>query len=116
MTFTKRFEIFQNAERKRLFFNCNFIRVKYITERAPVERQNICVQGGASGMTLQTISNAALLALASTIFVLLFLKSFRIISQPFAPSRSFSHSIMVEAAQRLRDELDRPPGPPLRRR
>jgi len=58
-------------------------------------------------MTLQTISNAAALALASTFLVLLFVKSFRIISQPFAPSRSFSHSIMVEAAQRIRDELDK---------
>lgn len=58
-------------------------------------------------MTLYAISNAATLALASTIVVLLFVKSARIISQPFASSRHFRGSIMVEAAQRIRDELEK---------
>lgn len=57
-------------------------------------------------MTLYAISNAATLALASTIVALLLVKSAQFISQPFSPSRHFRGSIMVEAAQRFRDELE----------
>lgn len=58
-------------------------------------------------MDLDTISNAAALALASTLVALVLVKSMQLIGQPFASSRHFRSSIMIEAAQRFRDELER---------
>ena len=58
-------------------------------------------------MTLQAISSAATIALASTIVVLLAIKSWNLMARPFANMRNFPNSIMVEAAQRFRDQLER---------
>ena len=58
-------------------------------------------------MTLQTISSAATIALAGTIIILIAFRSWQLISQPFAGRSRFRHSIMVEAAQRFRDEFER---------
>jgi len=58
-------------------------------------------------MSLQAISSAATIALASTIIILLAVKSWHLITQPFSNMRSFPGSIMVEAAQRFRVQLDR---------
>jgi hypothetical protein len=58
-------------------------------------------------MTLQAISSAATIALASTIVILLAVKSWHLVAQPFANMSSFPDSIMVEAAQRFRDQLER---------
>jgi len=55
-------------------------------------------------MDLTALSGAALIALASTIFFLLIVKSWSAFAQSTASSR-FSASIMLEAAQRYRDEL-----------
>ena len=58
-------------------------------------------------MTLQAISSAATIALAGTIIILIAFRSWQLISQPFAGRSPFRHSIMVEAAQRFRDELEK---------
>ncbi len=58
-------------------------------------------------MTLQAISSAATIALASTMVVLLAIKFWHLVAQPFAASRNFPNSIMVETAQRFRDQLER---------
>jgi len=57
-------------------------------------------------MSLQAISSAATIALASTIVILLAIKSWHLVAQPFAGIRSFPDSIMTEAAQRFRDRLE----------
>lgn len=58
-------------------------------------------------MTLQAISSAATIALASTIVVLLAIKAWHLMARPFAASKNFPNSIMVETAQRFRDQLER---------
>ena len=58
-------------------------------------------------MDIEAISGAATVALASTIFFLLIAKSWAALNRSVGSSTSFSESIMQEAAQRFRDELDR---------
>ena len=58
-------------------------------------------------MSIQAISSAATIALASTIVILLAIKSWHLIAQPFADIRSFPNSIMTESAQRFRDRLEK---------
>jgi len=58
-------------------------------------------------MELEAISGAATVALTSTIAFLLVAKTWNAISRSFHSTPSFSDSIMREAAQRFRDELDR---------
>ena len=58
-------------------------------------------------MTLPAISSAATIALASTIIILLAVKSWHLLAQPFANMSNFPNSIMVETAQRFRDQLER---------
>ena len=58
-------------------------------------------------MTLQAIASAATIALASTIVILLAVKSWHLLAQPFANMSNFPNSIMVEAAQRFRDQLEK---------
>ena len=58
-------------------------------------------------MELEAISGAATVALTSTIVFLLVAKTWNAISRSFNSVPSFSDSIMREAAQRFRDELDR---------
>lgn len=58
-------------------------------------------------MELEAISGAATVALTSTIVFLLVAKTWNAISRSFNSTPSFSDSIMREAAQRFRDELDR---------
>ncbi len=57
-------------------------------------------------MTLQAISSAATIALASTIFILLAFKSWQLVARPFSNMSNFPNSIMIEAAQRFRDQLE----------
>jgi hypothetical protein len=57
-------------------------------------------------MELSSLSGAATIALASTIIFLLVLKSWHAFAQTVTTTR-FPNSIMLEAAQRFRDELDR---------
>ena len=58
-------------------------------------------------MSLVAISGAATIALASTIVFLLIVKSWQAFAQTVVTSTRFPHSIMLEAAQRFRDELER---------
>lgn len=58
-------------------------------------------------MDLVAISSAATIALASTILILLAVKFWHLVTLPFASASSFRHCIMVESAQRFRDELRR---------
>ncbi len=58
-------------------------------------------------MSLAALSSAATIALASTIVFLLIAKSWRVLSQSVVATTRFPHSIMFEAAQRIRDELER---------
>jgi hypothetical protein len=58
-------------------------------------------------MSLATLSGATTIALASTIIFLLIVKSWQVISQSVVATSGFSNSIMLEAAQRYRDELER---------
>ncbi len=58
-------------------------------------------------MDIEAISGAATVALASTIVFLLIAKSWSALSRTVSSTSSFSDSIMHEAAQRFRDELDR---------
>jgi hypothetical protein len=58
-------------------------------------------------MSLAALSGATTIALASTIIFLLIVKSWQVISQSVVATSSFSNSIMLEAAQRFRDELER---------
>ncbi len=58
-------------------------------------------------MDIDAISGAATVALTSTILFLLVAKSWSALSRTVSSTPSFADSIMHEAAQRFRDELDR---------
>ena len=58
-------------------------------------------------MTIEAISGAATVALTSTILFLLIAKSWHALRRTVGSTPSFADSIMHEAAQRFRDELDR---------
>jgi hypothetical protein len=58
-------------------------------------------------MDIEAISGAATVALASTILFLLVAKSWSVLSRTVSSTPNFADSIMREAAQRFRDELDR---------
>ena len=58
-------------------------------------------------MDIEGFSGAATVALASTIVFVLITKSLQIISRSVGTQSSFADSIMHEAAQRFRDELER---------
>lgn len=58
-------------------------------------------------MDIDAISGAATVALTSTILFLLIAKSWSALSRTVGSTPSFADSIMHEAAQRFRDELDR---------
>ena len=58
-------------------------------------------------MDIEAFSGAATVALASTIFFLLVAKSWAALNRTVGSTPSFSDSIMHEAAQRFRDELER---------
>lgn len=58
-------------------------------------------------MDIDAISGAATVALTSTILFLLVAKSFSALSRTVSSTPSFADSIMHEAAQRFRDELER---------
>ena len=58
-------------------------------------------------MDIEAISGAATVALASTIFFLLIAKSWAALNRSVGSQPSFAESIMHEAAQRFRDELER---------
>lgn len=58
-------------------------------------------------MDIEAISGAATVALTSTILFLLVAKSWIILSRSVSSTPAFADSIMREAAQRFRDELDR---------
>lgn len=58
-------------------------------------------------MDIDAISGAATVALTSTILFLIIAKSWSILSRTVSSTPSFADSIMPEAAQRFRDELDR---------
>lgn len=58
-------------------------------------------------MNLEAISVAASIALVSTFVFLLVAKSWHAITQSMGGAGSFRDSIMLEAAQRFRDEMDR---------
>ncbi len=58
-------------------------------------------------MGLEAISVAASIALACTILALLLVKTLRAAAMPLTRGSSFANSIMIEAAQRFRDEVTR---------
>lgn len=58
-------------------------------------------------MDLEAISSAATVALASTILFLLVAKSWSVFSRTISSTPNFADSIMHEAAQRFRDELEK---------
>ncbi len=58
-------------------------------------------------MNLEAISVAASIALVSTFVFLLLAKSWHVISKSVSSAGSFRGSIMLEAAQRFRDEMER---------
>jgi len=58
-------------------------------------------------MSLAALSGAAIVALASTIIFLLILKSWDVLSASVVEATRFPQSIMLEAAQRFRDEMER---------
>ena len=58
-------------------------------------------------MNIEAISGAATVALASTILFLLIAKSWRAFNRTVGSTPNFAESIMHEAAQRFRDELER---------
>jgi hypothetical protein len=58
-------------------------------------------------MSLALISGATTIALASTIVFLLIVKSWHVISQSIVVTSHFPDSIMLEAAQRFRDQLEK---------
>ncbi len=57
-------------------------------------------------MNLETLSGAASIALVSTFVFLLLAKSWHAIARSVGSTSSFADSIMLEAAQRFRDETD----------
>jgi hypothetical protein len=69
----------------------------------------MCNGTGPQGiaMIIEAISGAASIALASAIFVLLLVKTARVASVPLSRSSRFPKAIMIEAAQRFRDEVGR---------
>ena len=58
-------------------------------------------------MTLAALSGATTIALASTIVFLLIVKSWQLLAHSVVATTRFPHSILLEAAQRFRDELER---------
>lgn len=58
-------------------------------------------------MSLAALSGATTIALASTIVFLLIVKSWHVLSQSIVVTSRFPDSIMLEAAQRFRDQLER---------
>jgi hypothetical protein len=58
-------------------------------------------------MNIEAISSAAIVALTSTIFFLFVAKSWSVLSRSVGSTPNFADSIMHEAAQRFRDELER---------
>ena len=58
-------------------------------------------------MTLAALSGPTTIALAATIIFLLIVKSWHVIAQSVVVTTRFPNSIMLEAAQRFRDELER---------
>lgn len=58
-------------------------------------------------MNIEAISGAAIVALTSTILFLLIAKFWNVVSRTVGSAPLFADSIMHEAAQRFRDELDR---------
>jgi hypothetical protein len=58
-------------------------------------------------MTIEALSGAAAVALASTIVFLLIARSWQAVARNVGPTPRFSESMMREAAQRFRDELER---------
>ena len=58
-------------------------------------------------MDIEAISGAATVALTSTVLFLLVAKSWNALSRTVGSTPNFAESIMQEAAQRFRDELDR---------
>jgi hypothetical protein len=62
---------------------------------------------GVHAMSIEAISGAATVALASTILFLLIAKSWNLLSRSVGSTPSFAESIMHEAAQRFRNEFDR---------
>lgn len=61
-------------------------------------------------MTIEAISGAAAVALASTIVFLLIARSWQGLARSIGPATRFPDSIMHEAAQRFRDEIERVSG------
>jgi len=58
-------------------------------------------------MSLAALSGATTIAFASTIIFLLIVKSWHVLAQSVGAKTRFPNSIMLEAAQRFRDELER---------
>jgi len=58
-------------------------------------------------MSLAALSGAAIIALASTIIFLLVVKSWDVLSATVVEATRFPQSIMYEAAQRFRDDMER---------
>ena len=58
-------------------------------------------------MTLATLSGAISIALASTVLFLLILKTWDALTVNVVEATRFPHSIMLEAAQRFRDQMER---------
>ncbi len=58
-------------------------------------------------MSLAALSGATTIAFASTIVFLLIVKSWHVLAQSVGVKTRFPNSIMLEAAQRFRDELER---------
>ncbi len=58
-------------------------------------------------MSLAALSGATTIAFASTIVFLLIVKSWHVLAQSVGAKTRFPNSIMLEAAQRFRDELER---------
>lgn len=57
-------------------------------------------------MSLAALSGATTIAFASTIIFLLIVKSWHVFAQSISPKTRFPNSIMSEAAQRFRDQLE----------
>ena len=58
-------------------------------------------------MSLAALSGATTIAFASTIIFLLIVKSWHVLAQSVGAKTRFPNSIMLEAAQRFRDDLER---------
>ncbi|MCH8071363.1 MAG: NERD domain-containing protein [Proteobacteria bacterium] len=58
-------------------------------------------------MSLAALSGATTIAFASTILFLLIVKSWHVLAQSVGAKTRFPNSIMLEAAQRFRDDLER---------